>query len=162
VRSLDVCTARDDNCFCRSYIICACATFPLHATNEETQRGSSRDRAPYSGRHSRARGRIVRQQAQENLRAHANAGAAETHEEEIHRRKVGDAEIDGNAGEIAVAKEKAGSESDSVRDAISECFCVSEKEEVFAEPISGIFSERVEQKKETKNFPHADSESDAE
>lgn len=114
--------------------------------------------------------RINRDQAKENLLAHANTGAAEENEEKINGREVAHAEIDRNPGEIAFAEtdgdagkiglieeEKSHRESDSFSDAISESFGLREKEKIFAQPVSGVFSERIEQEKETQIF--ADSKS---
>jgi hypothetical protein len=106
-------------------------------------------------RRPRARRGNVRHQAQENLRAHADTDSAQTHEEEIAGGEVPDAETKRNAGEIAIAEEKGGCESESIRDAVSERVCFSEKEKALTEPDTGILTDRVEQKKETQEFSHA-------
>jgi hypothetical protein len=112
---------------------------------------------------------IARHPAEENLRPHADSGSAEAHEEKIdsgeithtetdrHAGEIPDAETNANAGEIAVIEEKERRDSNAVRDAISECLSVGEKEKIFAQPVPGIFSERVEQEKETQNFTLANS-----
>jgi len=123
-------------------------------------------------RGSRARRRIGRHQAEKDLRAYAYAGAAQENEEEVDGGEVTHAESDRNAGEVGDAKtdgypgkisltkeEKNLRESDSFRDALSESLCFSQKEKVFAESFTGIFSDAVEQEKETQivadSFPVA-------
>ena len=106
-------------------------------------------------RRSRARPGNIRHQAQENLRAHSDTDSAQTHEEEIAGGEVADAETKRNAGEVAVAEEKSGCESDSIRDAISERVCFSEKEKVITEPDTRIVTDFVEQEEETEEFSDA-------
>jgi hypothetical protein len=106
-------------------------------------------------RRPRARRGNVRDQAQENLRAHTDTDAPQTHEEEIDGGEVADAETKRNAGEIAFAEEKSGCESDSIGDAVSERICFSQKEKIITEPDTGILTDRFEQEEETQEFSHA-------
>jgi hypothetical protein len=99
-------------------------------------------------RGSRARRRNLRHEAQKNLRAYADPDAAEAHEEKIDRGQIADAEAKHHSGEIAFSEKESRRESDSFRDAVPEFLRVHEKEKIFAEPIPGIFSERIEQKEE--------------
>jgi hypothetical protein len=112
--------------------------------------------------------RIIRHQAQESLRSHSDPDSAQAREEKIdggeiaHAKadrnagEIPDAETNGNAGEIAVIEEKERRDSHSVRETVSECLCVREKEEILAQPLSRVFAERVEQEKETQNFTDVD------
>src|SRR5207237_395689 len=97
--------------------------------------------------HSRTGRGVVRQQAQEDFRADADSSAAETREEKI------------DGGEVADSEEKKCRESHSVRDAISECLCLSEKAKIFAESIAGIFFDCEQEEEEAQGI--ADSESNA-
>lgn len=114
-------------------------------------------------RASRSRRTIVGHQAQENLRAHPDANATKAYEEKVDRGKIPHAETNRYGGEVAYAQtndhageiriaeeEKSLGEPDSFRDAISESLRLHEKEEVFAEPVSEIFSGSFDQEKETQ------------
>jgi hypothetical protein len=122
--------------------------------------GAGRLRASGSG------GTIVRDQAQENLRAHADADATKAYQEKVdggnvpntqtnrYGRKVAYAQTDGHAGKIRIVEEeKILSKSDTFRNPNGQSVGLHEKEKVFAEPISGIFFDRFEQEKETKVVP---------
>jgi hypothetical protein len=106
-------------------------------------------------RRPRARRGNVRDQVQENLRAHADTNSTQTPEEEIDGGEVADAETKRNAGEIGFAEEKSGCESDSIGDAISKRVCFSEKEKIITEPHTGILTDRFEQEEETQEFSHS-------
>lgn len=106
-------------------------------------------------RRPRIRRAIVRRQAQESLRAHADADSPQTPEEKIDGRKVADTETKRTAGKIAVSAEKNRCESDSIGNSISECVFFSEKEKVITEPRVGVVSDRFEQEEETQEFSHA-------
>jgi hypothetical protein len=106
-------------------------------------------RGPDKLRRSSTRGRVGRNQAEKDLRAHAYAGATQTYEEEVdggevtdpetdrNGREVANAKTDGNSGKISLFKEeKILPESQSFRDAISESVRFNEKEKVFAKSIS--------------------------
>ena len=108
-------------------------------------------------RGSGARGRIHRHEAQKDLRAHADPGAAQAYQEKVDGREVADTEAnpgagevpdtqtDGHAGKVPIPeKEKSLRESDSFGDALSESHCFRQKEKVVAESFTGIFSDGLE------------------
>ncbi len=68
---------------------------------------------PDKRRGSRDRRRITRQQAQENIRAHAHSNAAQALEEKSERGEIADAETNRDAGKIAFPQKKGDNESDS-------------------------------------------------
>lgn len=115
-----------------------------------------RDRSDWDDdRHSRAGGRIVPDNAEENLHAHAHSNAAKTHEEKNDGGKPPDAEAVCVAGKVVIAKEKTRVESNAQRDIDAKR--VAEEEKIIADSFARILSELIEQEKETQIF--ADTES---
>ena len=111
---------------------------------------------------------VVRQQDQENLRAHADPRAAKASQEldrvEEKRRggKIADAKTIRHPGKISVAlfiqeEEKILRESHSRGEGGAGCLrFAEEKEEVFSDALSGFFAESIP-KEETQTFPVANS-----
>jgi len=168
VRSLAVCAARDDRHVVEAlFILGACATFTLHATSQKNYRRFFPGRVAFRPRAAGASRRVVRQQDQENLRAHADAGTAETSQEldrikeERGRREIAHAKTISHSGKISVAfaveKEEGVRESDARRFTGAERLrFIEEKEEIFTRARTGDFPWRVTEK-EAQTFFVADS-----
>ena len=132
--------------------------FPTPNARASNSADSLRDADGRRG--DRARRRIVRHQAEENLRADAHADAAQAHKKESDRREIALTQANGIAGEISVSKKEGGGESHPDREARAQRFIFAEKEESFSDAISGIFSDGFSEEKEAQIFSYADALSD--
>lgn len=127
-----------------------CATIRLHAISAHRNSSSHLSRDPGNLRGPRPGRTILRQAAQENLRAKPNARAAE--EKEGDRGKIAHAQAEPQPGEVGVTKEKTGCDARPVRNTGGERFSFAEeKEEKFSHSNAGDLAE-PKQEKEAQEF----------